>query len=337
MQEAPGYDGRKPAIVDLFAGCGGMSLGFEMAGFRVSWANEIDPSAADTYGANHPGVAVVRIDAREIDDWTQIASEDDELPVGVVGGPPCQAFSLCGTRDPNDPRCSLFMEFARCVRQLRPDFFVMENVPGIMSMETSSGERVAKIVIAQFRDAGYDVFPETANAIDCGVPQSRERAFFVGFSEPLGVRQEDVELPSGVESQVTVDMAISDLPPVESGQGEEEQPYAIAAGERLLGVGPAGLGGRAQPRRHEAHEEACREVQGHRARAERRRRSRGARRRQARRPEGEVRQGLWAEQHDGQGRPPVPHDRRVVPEQLRPPAAPQELHGARGGPAAVVP
>ena len=218
-------EGKRGRIVDLFAGCGGMSLGFEMAGFRVSWANELDPSAADTYEANHPGTPVVRLDAREIDDWALLSSEDDELPVGVVGGPPCQAFSLCGTRDPNDPRGSLFMEFVRCVRQLRPKFFAMENVPGILSMRTKDGDEVAKIIVSTLRDSGYDVFPEVVDAADCGVPQHRERVFFLGFDETLGVDQGDVFLPAGADSHVPAWAAISDLPLVESGDGDDEQPY----------------------------------------------------------------------------------------------------------------
>lgn len=209
-------------IVDLFAGCGGMSLGFEMAGFQVLWANEFDANAARTYTTNHHGTCVFSDDARTISDWTSLGF--DETPTGVVGGPPCQAYSLCGTRDPKDPRASLFMEFVRCVQQLKPRFFVMENVPGILSMKNNDGKNVAQIIISTLRDIGYDVFPEKINAVNCGVPQNRERVFFLGFSEDLGVTQEDIPIPFASEV-VSTAMAISDLPQISAGEGSDRQCY----------------------------------------------------------------------------------------------------------------
>ena len=126
------FNGRYP-IIDLFSGCGGMSLGFEMAGFKPVLAVEKDAWAAETYASNRTNVNIVTRDIREI------ASPCKQFPVGdvfgVVGGPPCQGFSVSGGRDPKDPRNSLFMDFMRFVRDFRPLFFVMENVPGILSSE----------------------------------------------------------------------------------------------------------------------------------------------------------------------------------------------------------
>lgn len=226
MKESNGN--RKLTVLDLFAGCGGMSLGFEMAGFNVALANEIDEWAADTYEFNHPGTKLMRGDIRSISDWQSLLDGIKDI-TGVVGGPCCQGFSLCGRRDPKDPRNSLFMDFARCVSEVQPLFFVMENVPGILSMRTASGDRVVGIIISKFESIGYEVDYSVLNAADFGVPQSRRRVFFIGFRKgALRKVWSFKEHGPGDHQLVTVDMAISDLPQITAGEGSDEQPYPVS-------------------------------------------------------------------------------------------------------------
>lgn len=121
----------KYKCIDLFAGCGGLSLGFEIAGFDIPLAIEIDDWASETYKKNHPATEVLVDDITQILDLENIISNKD-LPIdGIIGGPPCQGFSLSGNRDKKDPRNSLFMEFVRFVKYFNPKFFVMENVLGM--------------------------------------------------------------------------------------------------------------------------------------------------------------------------------------------------------------
>ena len=125
-------------IIDLFAGCGGLSLGFEMAGFNIPLAIEKDEWAAETYSFNHKYTIVVKQDIKEISNIDSLLEKNIRID-GIVGGPPCQGFSLSGNRDKNDPRNSLFMEFIRFVDFYKPKFFLMENVSGILSMTTKKG------------------------------------------------------------------------------------------------------------------------------------------------------------------------------------------------------
>jgi DNA (cytosine-5)-methyltransferase 1 len=215
-------------VIDLFAGCGGMSLGFECAGFEVCGASEIDLWASDTYRANNPTASLVTGDIRDQKDLDILAGSTrfDRLD-GVVGGPPCQGFSLSGNRDPKDPRNSLFMEFIRVLKHFKPRFFVMENVPGLLSMKTADKARVIEIILSECTKAGFKGAYSVLNASNYGVPQKRERVFIVGVSEEFPFsRRHLFPRPSVRPGEfVTVDMAISDLPQIEAGQGEEEQHY----------------------------------------------------------------------------------------------------------------
>ena len=202
-----------------------MGLGFEMAGFEIPLANEIDEWAADSYEANHPNTRLVRGDVRMIGDWLELLHGVGQID-GVIGGAPCQSFSMSGRRDPHDPRNSLFMEFAKCVGQVRPKFFVLENVSGILSMRTASGELVVDVIVSTFDDLGYEVRLELLNAADCGVPQNRHRVFFVGLRNDvpsIGT----LSFAKALGAPISINMAISDLPQVAAGEGTEEQDYPI--------------------------------------------------------------------------------------------------------------
>lgn len=238
MQE-PYLGTKKLRAVDLFAGAGGFSAGFEMAGFHVALAVEIDAWACDTLRFNHPQCRVVQ------DDITKYQAKNvrelcPEAPDVIIGGPPCQGFSIAGPKkDPCDPRNSLFTQFAKWVECLTPPFFVMENVKGLLSRKNARGEQVVAIIEQTFRELGYDVRLFILNAAEYGVPQLRERLFFVG--NRIGVKFEappsthfcgasgDQEFPGfGGKPPVTLWEAVSDLPPLDAGEGEEEQSYSIS-------------------------------------------------------------------------------------------------------------
>jgi len=123
-------------VLDLFAGCGGLSKGFELAGFNVVAGNDILDHAGETYKRNHPNTKFFLGDITDEEMKKQIISYMKENGCDViVGGPPCQAYSLAGLRDPNDPRGKLFEEYVEIVKKLQPKIFVMENVKGILNMK----------------------------------------------------------------------------------------------------------------------------------------------------------------------------------------------------------
>ena len=134
-------------FVDLFSGCGGMSLGFEMAGFHGIGAVEVDPVAAETYGANRGGKMPIVADIRGLSPADIGCSGESGLV--LIGGVPCQGYSLAGNRDPKDPRNSLFMDFIRIADDSSFSCFAFENVPGILSMKTARGESVKKIIASE--------------------------------------------------------------------------------------------------------------------------------------------------------------------------------------------
>ncbi len=212
-------------IIDLFAGCGGMSLGFELSGFKSVVAIEKDDWASETYAANHPNTIV------HIGDITTIQDPTKEFPqakniIGIIGGPPCQGFSLSGNRDPKDPRNSLFMDYMRFVQSFHPSFFVMENVTGILSAKTRNGENVRDVIKGIASSIGYNVQQLVLNAANYGVPQSRVRVFFIGIRNDLPFAPSRLFPVPRLSSPVTIQDAISDLPIVEAGQGSEYMEYS---------------------------------------------------------------------------------------------------------------
>lgn len=215
-------------LIDLFAGCGGLSTGFEMAGFTVPLAVEKDDWASETYKYNHPNTKVVTEDITQVLDLDTLLDDPSVTIDGIIGGPPCQGFSLSGNRDKKDPRNSLFMEFVRFVKHFKPKFFVMENVTGILSMETKSGELVKEVILNEYKMAGYNVEIFILNAAEFGVPQSRMRVFFIGLREDIVYDKDKIE-PKGFlfgDKQITIEQAIMDLPQIKSGEGVEVAEYA---------------------------------------------------------------------------------------------------------------
>lgn len=171
----------RPIAIDLFAGAGGLALGFEQAGFDVVVAVEFDPVHAATHQMNFPEAAVICNDVRNVTgaEIRRAGGLGQRTIDVVVGGPPCQGFSLIGHRVLDDPRNSLVFHFLRVVTELKPRTFVMENVPG---MATGAHGQLLRELIEKFGEAGYRVrMPHrTLNARFFGVPQDRERLFLLG-------------------------------------------------------------------------------------------------------------------------------------------------------------
>lgn len=168
-----------PLILDLFCGCGGMSTGFVQAGYKVVAALDVWDKATETYRANHhDDTRVLTGDIINIH-ASDLIEEGETIDI-VVGGPPCQGFSMAGRRDNKDPRNSLFIQFIRIVDTVRPRFVLMENVPGILSMKTDDGTFVKDIILEEYKRIGYNVTYKILNAAEYGVPQSRKRVFFFG-------------------------------------------------------------------------------------------------------------------------------------------------------------
>ncbi len=214
-------------VIDLFAGCGGLSTGFEMAGFDVLLAVEKDEWASDTYKTNHQNTKVVTDDITQIVELDTLLDSKKVTVDGIIGGPPCQGFSVSGNRDPKDPRNSLFMEFVRFVRHYNPKFFVMENVTGLLSMKTKDKRYVKEVILEEFHNAGYNVDVYTLNAAEFGVPQARIRVVFIGIRKDIPYDKERIE-PKGFlfgDKQITLEQAIMDLPQIKACEGTDEQEY----------------------------------------------------------------------------------------------------------------
>jgi DNA (cytosine-5-)-methyltransferase len=169
-------------VIDLFCGCGGFSKGFEQAGFDVRLGIDIWEDAAITYKANFPHAVTI------VGDISTLTGEDlltaarmfaNEVDV-IIGGPPCQGFSLSGKRMLDDPRNILYKSFVRMVENIQPKVFVMENVPGLVRLFNG---QVKEQVIEDFTNIGYKVEMRQLTASDFGVPQARTRVFFVGINK----------------------------------------------------------------------------------------------------------------------------------------------------------
>ena len=210
-----------PIGIDIFSGAGGLSLGAEMAGFEIRYAVEKDKNAAMTYRYNHPNTLVLEDDIHNIDPLEHLR-ENEHVSI-VFGGPPCQGFSYSNTvtRNMKNPNNSLFEEFLRFVSEIRPDWFLFENVEGFVHFEEG---RIQKIVENHFRDMGYDVYPKVLWASDYGVPQHRNRFFMVG--NRLGIA---FEYPEPFGTKITVNDAIGDLPDLINGQQVDTLSYKLPA------------------------------------------------------------------------------------------------------------
>ncbi|MFI5417822.1 MAG: DNA (cytosine-5-)-methyltransferase [Candidatus Lutacidiplasmatales archaeon] len=225
-------ESQQDRVVDLFAGAGGMSTGFESAGFRAVAAVEASQLAVDTYYLNHPGVEwsqIIRSDIRRVTPERILSAAGGPI-TGIVGGPPCQGFSLVGKegrrgleRARPSSRNRLYESFVRAVREIQPAFFVMENVPHISAHR--KGKFLAKVT-SEFELAGYTASAVHLRSEEHGVPQVRKRIMVVGFR---GADESAARRLAEFRSRVAVGgaqheihalaSAISDLPPLGRGEG----------------------------------------------------------------------------------------------------------------------
>jgi len=179
-------NGNKPTVVSTFAGCGGSSLGYKLAGFRELLAVEWDDNAVATFKLNFPDVPVYHGDIAKLTgaECMRLAGvKSGELDV-FDGSPPCQGFSTAGKRKFDDPRNSLFKEYARLIRELQPRVFIMENVTGMVK---GCMKQAYLTIIKTLRDCGYRAKGAVLNAMYFNVPQSRERVIIIGVRNDLEI------------------------------------------------------------------------------------------------------------------------------------------------------
>ncbi|MDQ0592185.1 DNA (cytosine-5)-methyltransferase 1 [Chryseobacterium ginsenosidimutans] len=205
--------------IEIFSGVGGMSLGASMAGVKIAMAIEIDKDAAATFKKNHPDVNVIVSDIKDIETIDVPVNENQQKI--LMGGPPCQGFSKSNVkgRNVNNQKNWLFQEYLRITELWRPDWFVLENVQGLV--ETEKGLFLNKI-LEGFKKLGYTVNYKVLNAKNFGVPQNRERLFIVG-----SLHNEEFEFPEPkfIDNFITVEDAFTDLPDLVNGNGDTELKY----------------------------------------------------------------------------------------------------------------
>lgn len=183
MTETASKHSDKPKLISLFSGCGGLDLGFKKAGFEKVWANDFDADAQAVYSLN-----LGDIDGRDIR-----TVDEKEIPQGdiLTAGFPCQPFSSAGSRKGvYDSRGMLYKECLRIIQDKMPKVIVFENVRGLLSTKYIDGRNLADVIVedlSAMNEVGYNVVHKLLNASDYGVPQNRQRVFFVGVRKDLGV------------------------------------------------------------------------------------------------------------------------------------------------------
>jgi DNA (cytosine-5)-methyltransferase 1 len=241
-----------PNLVSLFAGAGGLDLGFEKAGFHTIWANEYDKNITPSFRNYFQNT---ELDQRSI---SQIESHDIPIADGVIGGPPCQSWSEAGAkRGISDARGQLFHQYVRVIKHVKPLFFVAENVHGIIHQRNIEAFRN---ILEMLCECGYSVTWKLLNASDYGVPQDRERVFVVGYRGDLGLT---FEFPEPLKTKITLRDAIGDLEGLDIGNKDlisnhettdigfspiymsrnrvrawDEQSYTILASDRHIPIHP---------------------------------------------------------------------------------------------------
>lgn len=204
-------------VIDLFSGVGGLSLGFKQEGFDIILANEIDSEIAESYRLNHPETKMINEDITKLDISSVFGEYRGKVDV-VLGGPPCQGFSQKGNRRTiDDERNYLFRYFCEVIKYVQPLYFVMENVPRILTAEHGLFK---KEILGIFKELGYSVSCAVLNASSFGVPQDRCRAIFIGKKGANAC-----SLPQVSKKKTTIWDAIGDLSYLESGEGSEKQQY----------------------------------------------------------------------------------------------------------------
>ena len=200
--------------IDLFCGAGGLTLGLKETGFKTLFAIDFDPQFSETFTYNFPKIKLFVEDITNFTDEKIIESVGDNTIDIIVGGPPCQGFSIAGNigrQFLDDDRNHLFKEFVRFVDVIKPKVFLMENVA---SLATHNRGKSLKEIIKAFENINYDVVYKVLNAADYGVPQERRRIFIIGTYN----QKNTFIFPKEIPTRLTIFDAIEDLPPLKSGE-----------------------------------------------------------------------------------------------------------------------
>ena len=209
---------KKPKVISLFSGAGGLDIGFENAGFSIAVAVEIDPACCDTLKTNRPNLPIINKNIAEVtsEEILNAAALKPLEAALVIGGPPCQSFSLAGLRKGlDDDRGKLLFEFVRIVRETLPFGFVLENVKGLTNWDSGKAlrlliEELSKPIEYEGKVYTYTIAnPKVLNAVDYGVPQFRERLILVGNRKGLAFTY---PAPIDDKERKTVWDAIGNLP-----------------------------------------------------------------------------------------------------------------------------
>lgn len=192
-------------VVDLFCGCGGMSKGLTDAGLNVIAGIDIWDTAVESYNRNYKHKAYCE-DLTKLppEKFNELYNKQNKIVDILVGGPPCQSFSIAGKRDKNDPRNALFMEYVKYLDYLKPKAFIMENVMGMLSKKTENGENVIDIIMEQLQ-RNYNCIITKLYASDFEVPQNRRRVIIIGIRKDLNILpKEPIPVIKSVQERIPV-------------------------------------------------------------------------------------------------------------------------------------
>ena len=214
--------GKELVAIDLFSGCGGFSYGFQQAGFHVSLGVDNTEIALKTFDLNHKDSKTMLLDLHLDESIEAIVNETKKDNVDVIiAGPPCQGFSLTGTRNENDERNTLFNAVFRLAKRINPKALIIENVPGLLKLY---GGKAPKEIMRLCDELGYTCNHQVLYAPDFGIPQIRKRVFFVALKKELGT----FEFPKPIlneENYISCEEAIGDLPDLEFDLGSDSMQY----------------------------------------------------------------------------------------------------------------
>jgi len=197
-------------VLSLFTGAGGFDIGFKAKGFKIILASDIWDKAKETYNFNYPKIPFIKSDIRLISKDKVLSLTKGEIPDVIIGGPPCQGFSVMGDKNTGDPRNELYEEYLRLISDLNPKCFVFENVKGLKTMFKG---RFLKKLINEITSIGYNVHYKVFNASDYGVPQNRERVILVGtrLENPFCFPKKSTKSIGKIKSFKNVGDAIFDI------------------------------------------------------------------------------------------------------------------------------